>query len=212
MCADREGSGPERGFKSKGSGPERGLAGKGSGRERGFRRKPRHNPARNAAVPRAGNEPLNPRTTNPPNPPEGGSTDRWAIIEEHHVSDRGRRRRRPVRVDLDEIRRDFDIPSTKDLTAWRQIRGQLRRRVGEDTFAIWLAPVELIAIDRDQRLVLAAPAPTADWTRTRFSRLIAATASEVGRDVRFSNQAERHAFDACAPGDPIQTHPKEAAG
>ena len=34
-------------------------------------------------------------------------------------------------------------------------------------FAIWLAPVELIAIDRDQRLVLAAPAPTADWTRTR---------------------------------------------
>ena len=28
-------------------------------------------------------------------------------------------------------------------------------------FAIWLEPVELIAIDRDQRLVLAAPEATA---------------------------------------------------
>ena len=79
-------------------------------------------------------------------------------------------------------------------------------------FAIWLEPVELIAIDSDRRLVLAAPAPMADWTSTRFSRLIAAAASEVGCDIRFANQAERHAFDACAPGDPIQVNPKEAAG
>ena len=79
-------------------------------------------------------------------------------------------------------------------------------------FAIWLAPVELIAIDRDQWFVLAVPEPTATWTSTRFSRLIAATASEIGRDVRFANETERHAFVARAPGDPIQLNPKEAAG
>jgi hypothetical protein len=79
-------------------------------------------------------------------------------------------------------------------------------------FAIWLAPVELIATDRDQRLVLAAPESTAAWTTKRFSRLIAATASEMGRDFRFANEAERRAFDAVAPSDPIHINTREAAG
>ena len=134
------------------------------------------------------------------------------IIEESHLSDRGRRRRRPVRVDLDEVRRGLDVPSAEDLSVWRQIRSQLQRRVGEDMFAIWLEPVELIAIDDHQQLVLVAPAATAAWTSQRFSRLIAATASEIGRDFRFANEAERHAFDACVPGDPIPINPKEATG
>jgi hypothetical protein len=135
------------------------------------------------------------------------------IIEESFVSDRGRPRQRPLRVDLDEVRRGLDVPSAAALSVWRQIRSQLRRRLSEAMFAIWLEPVELIAIDRNQRLVLAAPAPTADWTSKRFSPLlIAATASEIGRDVRFANEAERHALDACTPSDPIQINPKEAAG
>ena len=134
------------------------------------------------------------------------------IIEEDFVSDRGRRRRRSVRVDLDEVRRGLEVPGAEHLSVWRQIRGQLQRRVGEDMFAIWLEPVELIAVDRDERLVLAAPAPTAEWTSKRFSRLIAATASEIGRGFRFANEAERHAFAACAPTDPILINPKEAAG
>jgi DnaA N-terminal domain len=161
---------------------------------------------------RAGNEPLNPRIKNPPNPPEGGSAERWAIIEESFVSDRGRRRRRPVRVDLDQVRRGLDSPSAENLTAFRQIRSQLRRRIGDDMFAIWLDPVELIAIDRARRLVLAAPEPTAAWTSERFSRLIATAASELGRDVRFANEGERHAVGASAPSDPIHINPKEAAG
>jgi hypothetical protein len=134
------------------------------------------------------------------------------IIEESYVSDRGRRRRRPVRVDLDEVRRGLHVPSAEDLGVWRRIRSQLRRRVGEDMFAIWLAPVELIAIDRGQCLVLAAPEPTATWTSARFSRLIAATASEIGRDFRFANAPERRAFVARVPGEPIQVNPKGAAG
>lgn len=147
---------------------------------------------------RAGSKPLNPRTRNPPNPPAGGITDRWAIIEESFVSDRGRRRRRPVHVDLDEVRRDLDIPRTEDLTAWRQVRDQLRRRLGEDMSAIWLTPIELIAIDGDQRLVLAAPAPTAEWTSARFTRLIAATASAIGRNCRFATETERRALETRA--------------
>ncbi len=160
---------------------------------------------------RAGREPLNLGTRNPPGPPGGGSTGHSVIIEEDFVSDRGRRRRRSVRVDLDEVRRGLKVPGAEHLTAWRQIRGQLQRRVGEDMFAIWLEPVELIAVDRDERLVLAAPAAVAEWTSKRFSRLIAAIASEIGRGFRFANEAERHAFAACAPTDPILINPKEAA-
>jgi hypothetical protein len=161
---------------------------------------------------RAGRESLNPRIRNPPDPLKGGSTGRWAIIEESYLSDRGRRRRREVRVDLNEVRRGLKVPSLEDLAVWRQVRGQLRLRVGEDIFAIWLAPVELIAIDSDQRLVLVAPAPTADWTSTRFSQLIAATAAELGCDIRFADQAERRAFEVRTRGDPIHINPKEAAG
>ena len=161
----------------------------------------------------AGKEPLNPGIRNPPDPPGGGSTQRWVIIEESYLSDQGRRRRRSVRVDLDELRRGLDVPSAEDLSVWRQIRSELRRRVGEDMFAIWLDPIGLIAVDSDRQLVLAAPAATAGWTSKRFGRLLAASASEVGRDVRFAGEAERHAFDAYAPGPsspPI--NPKEAAG
>ncbi|HWK16747.1 MAG TPA: DnaA N-terminal domain-containing protein [Solirubrobacteraceae bacterium] len=169
------------------------------------RQKPRH-------PPRAGREPLNPRTGNPPDPPRGGSTERWVIIEESYLTDQGRHRRRGVRVDLDEVRRGLAVPSTEDQNAWRQIRDQLHRRVGESMFAIWLEPIELVAIDSEQRLVLAPPTATAAWISERFGRLIAATSSELGRESRFANEAERHAFNASAPNDRLQINPKEATG
>ena len=149
---------------------------------------------------RAGREPLNPGTRNPPDPPGGGSTQHSVIIEEDFVSDRGRRRRRSVRVDLDEVRRGLDFPSAEDLSVWRQIRTELQRRVGESTFDIWLDPIELIAVDSERQLMLADSRRTAGWTSKRFGRLLAATASEFGREVRFASEAERHAFDAYAPG------------
>jgi hypothetical protein len=79
---------------------------------------------------RAGREPLNPRIGSPPNPPEGGRAQRWVIMEESYVSDRGRRRRRSVHVDLGEVRQGLDVPSADESTAWRHIRYQLQRRVG----------------------------------------------------------------------------------
>jgi hypothetical protein len=196
--------GPELGGLSPAKGPDvSGVSGVNPAKT------PPETPPPNA---RAARESLNPGTKNPPNPPEGGSAQRWATIEESYVSDRGRRRRRSVLVDLDEVRQALGVPSGEELTAWRQIRDQLQRRVGADMFAIWLEPVELIAIDRDQRLVLAAPAPTAAWISKRFGRLIGTAASEIGRDFRLASEAERRAFDACAPSDPIHTNTREAAG
>ncbi|MGH3610416.1 MAG: DnaA N-terminal domain-containing protein, partial [Pseudonocardiaceae bacterium] len=95
------------------------------------------------------------------------------MIEQTYVTDRGRRRRRMVRVDLDEVRRGLEIPAASDRCDWRQIRSLLEERVGESTFAIWLDPVELIAIDDDRVLVVAVPPETAAWTGKRFGGLIA---------------------------------------
>jgi hypothetical protein len=60
--------------------------------------------------------------------------------------------------------------------------------------------------------VLAVPAPTAAWTSKRFGRLLATTASEIGRDFRFANEAEGHGFGARAPSDPIRRRARAGAG
>ena len=65
--------------------------------------------------------------------------------------------------------------------------------VGESTFAIWLEPLELIAIESSGRLVIAAPAQTASWVRERFGRLIARCAQRVGREFRLADEPERTA-------------------
>ncbi len=89
------------------------------------------------------------------------------------MTDYGRRRRRLVRVDLDEVRRGLGLPTAADRGDWGRIRALLEAAVGECTFEIWLAPVELIAVDSDRRLVLAAPPATASWTTERFGRVLA---------------------------------------
>jgi hypothetical protein len=69
----------------------------------------------------------------------------------------------------------------------------LANSVGESTFATSLAPVVLIAVDGDQRLVLDGPPATAGWTSNRFGRVLVASALRVGREVRFAEELERHA-------------------
>src|SRR5205085_1204074 len=53
----------------------------------------------------AGREPKNPRTQDPPQPPEGGSAADSILVEQTFVTDRGRTRRRLIPVDLNKIRR-----------------------------------------------------------------------------------------------------------
>ena len=98
---------------------------------------------------RAGSEPLNPRTGDPPTPPKGGEPADRVLIEQPFISERGRKRRRMVPVDLAEVRRGLDPPGPADRAEWELIRELLRARLGDDLFAIWLGPLELIAAARE---------------------------------------------------------------
>jgi hypothetical protein len=129
----------------------------------------------------------------PPSPPAGGSGPDSMIVEQTYITERGRRRRRRVRIDLDEVRRRLGMPSTADRGDWQQIRELLEATVGESTFAIWLEPAELIAVDDERRLVIAVPAATAAWTARRFGRLLTRCAERVGRELRFASEPEVHA-------------------
>ncbi len=77
--------------------------------------------------------------------------------------------------------------------AWRTIRAELRRRVGESTFDIWLAPLELQAFDGDA-LILTAPTGTRQWIAARYGRLVERCAREAlgeGTRLVFSEDATR---------------------
>ena len=67
------------------------------------------------------------------------------LVEQSYVTDRGRTRRRKVNVDLEAVRRGLALPTTDDRGDWERIRGLLGETVGESRFAIWLAPLELVA-------------------------------------------------------------------
>jgi hypothetical protein len=144
---------------------------------------------------RGGTNAVNPGILeDPPSPPAGGSGPDSMIVEQVYTTERGRRRRRQVRIDLDEVRRRLGMPTTADRRDWEQIRELLAAAVGESTFVIWLEPAELIAVDDERRLVVAVPAATASWTRERFGRLLTGCADRVGRELRFASEPEVHAL------------------
>jgi DnaA N-terminal domain len=144
---------------------------------------------------RAGTNAVNPGIQeDPPSPPDGGSSPDLMIVEQVYTTERGRRRRRQVRIDLNEVRRRLGMPTTADRGDWQQIRELLEATVGESTFAIWLEPAELIAVDDERTLVVAVPAATASWTVKRFGLLLARCAEGVGRGLRFASEPEVHAL------------------
>jgi chromosomal replication initiator protein len=63
-------------------------------------------------------------------------------------------------------------------SAWHEIRAELRRVVGESTYEIWLAPLEVKAIDGAQ-LLLEAPPATQAWVAKRFGRILETCARSV---------------------------------
>ncbi|MGI8559080.1 MAG: hypothetical protein ACR2ND_12385 [Solirubrobacteraceae bacterium] len=169
---------------------------------------PAETPAANA---RAGRDPQNPRIEDPPNPPgPGGSGADSMIVEQTYVTERGRRRRRTVRVDLHEVRRSLGNPTAADRRDWQRMRELLEATVGESTFAIWLGPADLIAVDGERRLVVAVPAATVAWTSSRFGRLLESCAVRAGRELRFASEPEVHAFGAA--GRRVQQPRQEVAG
>jgi chromosomal replication initiator protein len=70
----------------------------------------------------------------------------------------------------------LELPAQLEpIAAWREIRAELRRVVGDSTYEIWLAPLEFRSL-RDGVLVLAAPASTRSWVSKRFGRVLEASA------------------------------------
>jgi DnaA N-terminal domain len=159
---------------------------------------------------RAGREPQNPRT-HPPNPPEGAGSDQ-VVIEETYLTERGRNRRRLVTVDLATVRSQLRAAGTEGRAAWEQIRELLLEAVGESTFAIWLDPLELVAVDPDGTLLVAVPEPIGGWVRTRFARVLASAADRNGRAVRFANEVEHRAFAPPPPAAGTRRQPPAPAG
>lgn len=153
---------------------------------------PAETPAPNA---RAGRETLNPRIREHPlSPPAGGSSPDSMIVEETYVTERGRKRHRAVRVDLDAVRRGLGLPGAADREDWERIRRRLFDAVGESQFEIWLEPLGLIATDTSGALVIAAPAVTGSWVRSRFAGLLARCSQRESREVRLADEPERRAL------------------
>jgi hypothetical protein len=153
---------------------------------------PAQTPAPNA---RAGREPQNPRTTDPPNPPDGGSLADRVLVEQTHVTERGRTRRRMVPVDLGAVRARLRAAGGTDRAAWEEMRAVLLDAVGDSTFEIWLAPLDLIAVDLEGTLVVSAPRETVGWVARRFGRILASAAGRAGRRLRIADELERQAAD-----------------
>ena len=90
----------------------------------------------------------------------------------------------------------MELPEHLEPTdAWRDVRAELRRAVGESTWEIWLDPLELKSLQGNV-LSVTAPPSTLSWVAQRFGRLLETSAQAVlGPDVRVSldHQADAHA-------------------
>jgi hypothetical protein len=168
---------------------------------------PAETPAPNA---RAGKEPGNQKNNYPPSPPKGGSASTSITVIEEHITERGRKRKRPVTVDLIEIRARLADPSRRDQADWGAIRTELARRLSLDQFEVWLAPLALIAVDAGV-LLLGYPAAARSWMEDRFGPLLQRTADRVGRELRVASEAEVRAVSlphaATPPADSQRTLP-----
>jgi chromosomal replication initiator protein len=64
------------------------------------------------------------------------------------------------------------------MPAWRAIRDELRRLVGDTMYEIWIAQIEVEGWD-GELLVLKAPAATQDWISDRFGRALEKCARKI---------------------------------
>jgi hypothetical protein len=107
-----------------------------------------------------------------------------------------------VPVDLSVVRARLRAAGEVDRDAWDQIRAVLFDVVGDSTFEIWLAPLELLAVDLDGALVVSAPRETLGWVAHRFGRILNSAAERAGRRLRLADELERHAAEALSPASP----------
>ncbi len=72
------------------------------------------------------------------------------------------------------------------VAAWHAIRAELRRALGESTYEIWIAPLEVKAFE-GTFLLLTAPPATRAWVSKRFGRILEGCAKAVlGTEVQIA--------------------------
>jgi chromosomal replication initiator protein len=81
----------------------------------------------------------------------------------------------------------LELPTQLELgSAWHDTRDQVRKAVGDSTFDIWIAPLEVKAWDGDA-LIIEAPRATQAWVAKRFGRILETCARAVfGPDTSIS--------------------------
>jgi chromosomal replication initiator protein len=73
----------------------------------------------------------------------------------------------------------LELPENLEpVAAWREIRAELRRALGESTYEIWIAPLEVKAFE-GTILLLTAPPATRAWVSKRFGRILESCAKAV---------------------------------
>ncbi len=105
----------------------------------------------------------------------------------------------------------MELPAHLEPTlAWREVCAELRRVVGESTYDIWLAPLELESF-ADDNLILSAPPATQSWVVKRFGRILESCAKAVlGAETRVSFAGTRSQTGASRRSQAIHRHPPAA--
>ncbi|MFL5823190.1 MAG: chromosomal replication initiator protein DnaA [Solirubrobacteraceae bacterium] len=70
------------------------------------------------------------------------------------------------------------LENLEPIAVWREIRAELRRVLGQSTYEIWIAPLEVSALENRQ-LLLTAPPAIQSWVATRFGRVLETCAQTV---------------------------------
>jgi hypothetical protein len=99
-------------------------------------------------------------------------------------------------VDLGAVRARLRAAGGADRAAWEQIRAVLLDVVGESAFEIWLAPLELLAVDLQDTLVVSARPETVGWIARRFGRILDTAAERAELRLRVAHELERQAAEA----------------
>jgi chromosomal replication initiator protein len=107
------------------------------------------------------------------------------------------------------------LPAQSDaVSAWRSIRAELQRLVGNSAYEIWLAPIELESFDGDV-LLLRAPQATEKWLSGRFGPVLERCVRQIlGAHARivFAGAAPSHHEPATSRpgpnGEPTELNPR----
>jgi chromosomal replication initiator protein len=101
----------------------------------------------------------------------------------------------------------LDLPANLEpAAAWRDICAEARRMLGDSTYELWIAPLEVKTLEQ-HRLLIAAPPATRNWVANRFGRVLESCAQTVlGAAIRVVVEESNPRRQASAPPRPRPDH------